>query len=172
MNGVDGTDGADGEAATIEVGNSYYPYTGPEGSFVVNTGTSSAAVLDFYLAPGPAGEDGQGMVYAGDYDSATTYNLGDIVKVPISGGSGNPYPLQPLYISLIADNLDNLPVSSPSDWVFFVNDVSEDAINAKLSAVITDPTTGQTIQYNGTSWVNAAPAAGGETISSFLLMGA
>jgi hypothetical protein len=37
---------------------------------------------------------------------------------------------------------------------------------------ITDPATGQTLQYNGTKWVNAAPAGGGETISSFLLMGA
>jgi hypothetical protein len=45
-------------------------------------------------------------------------------------------------------------------------------INGKLSATITDPATGQTLQYNGTAWVNAAPAAGGETISSFLLMGA
>lgn len=45
-------------------------------------------------------------------------------------------------------------------------------INGKLSATITSPTTGQTLQYNGTAWVNATPAAGGETISSFLLMGA
>ena len=37
---------------------------------------------------------------------------------------------------------------------------------------ITDPATGQTLQYNGTKWVNAAAAGGGETISSFLLMGA
>jgi hypothetical protein len=45
-------------------------------------------------------------------------------------------------------------------------------INGKLSATVTSPATGQIIQYNGTSWVNAAPAATGETISSFLLMGA
>ena len=37
---------------------------------------------------------------------------------------------------------------------------------------ITDPATGQTLQYNGTKWVNAAAASGGEAISSFLLMGA
>ncbi len=37
---------------------------------------------------------------------------------------------------------------------------------------VTDPVTGQTLQYNGTKWVNATAAAGGETISSFLLMGA
>jgi hypothetical protein len=36
---------------------------------------------------------------------------------------------------------------------------------------VTSPVTGQTLQYNGTKWVNAA-ASGGETISSFLLMGA
>lgn len=56
--GATGATGPAGAAATIEVGNSYYPYTGPEGSFVVNTGTSSAAVLDFYLAPGPEGPPG------------------------------------------------------------------------------------------------------------------
>jgi hypothetical protein len=37
---------------------------------------------------------------------------------------------------------------------------------------VTSPVTGQTLQYNGTKWVNAAAASGGETISSFLLMGA
>lgn len=37
---------------------------------------------------------------------------------------------------------------------------------------ITTPANGQVLQYDGTKWVNAAAAAGGETISSFLLMGA
>ena len=37
---------------------------------------------------------------------------------------------------------------------------------------ITSPVNGQTLQYNGTAWVNAPAASGGETISSFLLMGA
>ena len=37
---------------------------------------------------------------------------------------------------------------------------------------ITDPVTGQSLSYDGTKWVNAAASAGGETISSFLLMGA
>lgn len=37
---------------------------------------------------------------------------------------------------------------------------------------ITSPANGQTLQYNGTKWVNAPAASGGETISSFLLMGA
>jgi hypothetical protein len=42
------------------------------------------------------------------------------------------------------------------------------------SFTITDPVNGQTLVYDsGTSkWINSAAAAGGETISSFLLMGA
>jgi hypothetical protein len=46
---------------------------------------------------------------------------------------------------------------------------------ADLTAfTITDPVNGQTLVYDsGTSkWINSAAAAGGETISSFLLMGA
>lgn len=120
---------------------------------------------------GPAGEDGQGITYAGDYNSATTYNLGDIVKVPIAGSGSNPYPLQPLYVSLTSDNLDNDPDTSPSDWEFFVNEVSQGAMDEKLSVSITSPTNGQVVSYNGTTWINTAAPAG-ETISSFLLMGA
>ena len=39
---------------------------------------------------------------------------------------------------------------------------------------ITDPVNGQTLTYNSSTgkWVNSAAAAGGESISSFLLMGA
>ena len=37
---------------------------------------------------------------------------------------------------------------------------------------IIEPANGETLQYNGTKWVNAPAASGGETISSFLLMGA
>jgi hypothetical protein len=123
-------------------------------------------------ADGADGADGQSVLFRGDYDSEITYNAGDIVKTPISGTGQDPYPLQPLYVSLIDSNLDNTPDSSPSAWSFLVNDVLQAALDAKLSATITSPVTGQTIQYNGTTWVNAAAAATGETISSFLLMGA
>jgi hypothetical protein len=42
------------------------------------------------------------------------------------------------------------------------------------SFVITDPINGQSLTYDSASgkWINSAAAAGGETISSFLLMGA
>jgi hypothetical protein len=53
-----------------------------------------------------------------------------------------------------------------------ISDVTnlQTSLNGKLSATITSPVTGQTIQYNGTTWVNAAAAATG--FSGFLLMGA
>lgn len=157
VNGVDGVNGMDGEP-----GKSAYEVAVDAGF----TGTDTEWLESL------VGADGQGIIYAGEYSSSTTYNAGDVVKVPIAGSGGDPYPLQPLYVSLIADNLNNDPTSSASAWSFLVNDVSQSAIDAKLSAIITDATTGQVISYNGTSWVNSNPAAAGETISSFLLMGA
>jgi hypothetical protein len=70
--GVTGPTGPQGLAATIEVGNSYYPYEGPEGSFVINTGTSEEAVIDFYLAPGPTGPTGP----VGGFESTQTIESG------------------------------------------------------------------------------------------------
>jgi hypothetical protein len=48
------------------------------------------------------------------------------------------------------------------------------AMGDLTSFVITDPTNGQSLTYDSASgkWINSAAAAGGETISSFLLMGA
>jgi hypothetical protein len=46
-----------------------------------------------------------------------------------------------------------------------------ESLNNVGDVVITDVTAGQVLQFDGTNWVNAA-ASGGETISSFLLMGA
>lgn len=48
------------------------------------------------------------------------------------------------------------------------------AMSDLTSFVITDPTNGQSLTYDSASgkWINSAAAAGGETISSFLLMGA
>jgi hypothetical protein len=119
--GATGATGAAGAAATVQVGNSYYPYTGPEGSFVVNTGTSSAAVLDFYLAPGPAGET---------YPDQT-------------GNSGKFLSTDGTDVSW--ESVDALPTQTGNS--------------------------GKYLTTNGTvaSW---APVAAGETISSFLLMGA
>jgi hypothetical protein len=105
MNGINGDDGTDG-------------IDGLNGTDGIN---------------GEDGVDGQSVTYAGDYSASTTYNIGDIVTYVVSGSGGNPYPLQPLYVSLTSDNLDNDPTSSPSDWVFLVNNVSQAAIDDKAS---------------------------------------
>jgi hypothetical protein len=107
MNGINGDDGTDG-------------IDGLNGTDGIN---------------GEDGVDGQSVTYAGDYSASTTYNIGDIVTYVVSGSGGNPYPLQPLYVSLTSDNLDNDPTSSPSDWVFLVNNVSQNAIDAKQTVV-------------------------------------
>jgi hypothetical protein len=54
--GPTGPTGAAGLAATVDVGNTYSFDEGPP--FVLNTGDNSAAVLDFYLNPGPTGPTG------------------------------------------------------------------------------------------------------------------
>jgi hypothetical protein len=40
------------------------------------------------------------------------------------------------------------------------------------NVTVTSPVAGQALTYNGSAWVNSQPAASGESISSFLLMGA
>ena len=57
-NGVDGTDGTDGQAATITVGSTTTGAAGTNAS-VSNSGTSSAAILDFVI---PRGADGDSNV--------------------------------------------------------------------------------------------------------------
>ena len=62
--GADGVPGTDGAAATIVVDNTI---TGPAGSdaSVINTGTSSAAMLNFIIpqgATGPSGANGEGIM--------------------------------------------------------------------------------------------------------------
>lgn len=67
------------------------------------------------------------------------------------------------------------------DWADIVNKPSTFPPSAHTHGIsdltafaITDPANGQTLIYDSTSgkWINSAAAAGGETISSFLLMGA
>lgn len=91
--GQDGRDGADGQAATIAVGN---VTTGAAGSSatVTNTGTSSAAVFDFSIPQGVAGQNGQDGRDGSDGAAATiavgtttTGNAGTNASVTNSGTS-------------------------------------------------------------------------------------
>lgn len=79
--GATGPQGPDGDAATITVGT---VTTGAPGTSatVVNSGTSSAAVLDFTIPRGDKGESGSGAgdMLAADYDpNGTVQNAGGIV---------------------------------------------------------------------------------------------
>jgi hypothetical protein len=56
--GPQGEQGIPGEAATIEAGQAY-SVPGDQSPAVINTGTSSAAVFDFYIPKGEKGEPGE-----------------------------------------------------------------------------------------------------------------
>lgn len=79
--GDKGDTGATGSAATITVGSVTTGAAGTSAS-VVNSGTSSAAVLDFTIPRGDKGESGAGAgdMLAADYDpNGTVQNAGGIV---------------------------------------------------------------------------------------------
>ena len=88
--GQDGRDGVDGSAATIAVGTTTTGNPGTNAS-VTNSGTSSAAVLDFVIpkgdtgASGPAGADGQAATIT--VGSTTTGAAGTNASVTNSGTS-------------------------------------------------------------------------------------
>ena len=75
-NGQDGADGQDGSAATITVGTTTTGGAGTSAS-VVNSGTSSAAVLDFTIPKGDKGETGS--------TGATGNGIVSITKTGTSG---------------------------------------------------------------------------------------
>jgi len=97
-NGPPGSDGSPGTAATITVGSTT---TGPSGSLanVQNSGTSSAAILDFDIPTGPAGPTGPpgpdgptGPPGSGISTNATVQNVtGNYGSFQIDGGATGGY---------------------------------------------------------------------------------
>lgn len=126
VNGVDGvpgspgTDGADGLSAYQIALNA--GFLGTEQDW-----------LDSLV--GADGADGSSVTYMGYYDSGVTYNKGDVVEVTVPSSSQNPYPPQPLYVSLIPNNLGNDPESQPTAWAFLVNNISQEAMGNKQNVV-------------------------------------
>ena len=95
--GQDGADGQDGESATITVGSTTTGAAGTSAS-VTNSGTESAAILDFVIPKGDTGADGGEMI-AEEYDQTSTTPIavgdyrryeGDLYKcisaIPASAG--------------------------------------------------------------------------------------
>lgn len=71
--GAQGEQGEKGEAATITAGQAYAVEEGQQA--VINTGTSSNAVFDFYLPKGPKGDDGAIKYTAGTGIKITDGNV-------------------------------------------------------------------------------------------------
>jgi len=95
--GDKGDDGDAGSAATVTVGT----VTSGETASVTDSGTSTAAVLDFVLQKGDAGaagEDGLTINWQGAYNAATTYAKND--GVSYNGSS---------FISKVDSNTGNTP---------------------------------------------------------------
>lgn len=76
--GADGSNGTDGTSATIAVGTVTTGAAGSSAS-VINSGTESAAVLDFEIPKGDDGATGPGANMAPDWVSDTVYALYQMV---------------------------------------------------------------------------------------------
>jgi Collagen triple helix repeat (20 copies) len=123
--GAQGPMGATG--ATGLQGPTGFP--GPQGPAGSTGATGSAGPAGLTGAVGPAGPQGAtgpagvagpaGMVYRGNYSSATNYGLSDAVS---NRGSS--------YISLITSNLGNTPNVSPSMWSLLAAQGAAGAIGA------------------------------------------
>lgn len=103
--GATGSTGPQGASGTMTVGS---VTTGVAGSSaaVTNSGTSTAAVLDFTIPrgdTGAAGADGDSFTHQGAYNSGTTYSYGQAVLdqnstwvyINVTPGSGNAPPTLP-----------------------------------------------------------------------------
>ena len=87
VDGQDGSDGAPGQAATITVGSTTTGNPGTNAS-VTNSGTTSAAVLDFTIPRGADGTNGQdGQAATVTVGSTTTGAAGTNASVTNSGTS-------------------------------------------------------------------------------------
>lgn len=84
--GPQGLRGENGEAATIAAGEVYAVEEGQQA--VINTGTSSNAVFDFYLPKGPRGDDGKdGKDGAIHYTAGTGINITDGNVIEATGAA-------------------------------------------------------------------------------------
>lgn len=112
--GADGEPGADGQAATVSVGKVTTGEAGSDAS-VTNTGTSSAAVLDFVIPKGDKGDDGSGgsgggdVYLAGDNTFTGTNNFSSGVFTKLvgvsSGGSRIQFDASGSPVSFVGSNV-------------------------------------------------------------------
>ena len=108
-----------------------------------------------------------------DFNSGTTAVDYDsrIIATGGNGTAGNG-TLQVIAGTLNLPSATNIGSVSATELSYLdgVTSAIQTQINGKLSATITSPATGQTIQYNGTSWVNATLNISGENDQIILPM--
>ena len=86
--GPQGEQGEPGAAATIQAGNAYSTPSGSNPA-IINTGTSSAAVFDFYIPKGEKGEQGeQGLPGVVQYTAGPGIRIKNNVISATGGGGG------------------------------------------------------------------------------------
>ena len=125
--GASGLNGSDGAAATVQVGT---VTTGAAGSTasVQNSGTGSAAVLNFSIPQGATGAAGTpGLTWQGSWSAGTGYGKGDVV---FRNGSA--------YVSVHPENTADPVVSvanSTGDWQVLVSQGSPGAATVVIGTV-------------------------------------
>ena len=168
LTSLEGADGNDGAAATITVGS---VTTGTPGSSVIvtNSGTTSAAVLDFTIPKGDAGENGTGsgtvttvfvgsglagadITSAGTISHADTSTQTDITATAdtyVDGLTFDDYGHVTGVTTSVVQGFDG-------DYNSLTNKPTIPANAGDLGDVtITAAATGEVLKYNGTAWVDA-----------------
>jgi len=137
--GSTGATGPAGSAATIGIGTISTEAAGSS-AIVTNSGSSSAAVLNFTI---PQGEPGTiGAVHKWSTSSANTFNIGDVVFCD-SGCTTNGST----YISLQNSNTGEDPSATSGYWQM----IAEAGATGAAGAGISDGTTGGQVYVTGSS---------------------
>ncbi len=113
------------------------------------------------------------LAYFGNLEALD--NVGDVVITSASTGQVLQYNgTNSVNASLDLSGKQDVVSGVSSTEIGYLDGVTsaiQTQLNSKLTATITSPTSGQTITYNGTNWVNGTAAAD-PTKQIFLLMGA
>ena len=101
-----------------------------------------------------------GYVYYKWYDFSTT-TLFDIMYVGWDGVTA------PVNTNAVIDASVSNKILVTKDWVETNYTVFGGLLNSLTDVTISAPSTGQHLEYNGSIWVNATPASGGDDVSAF-----
>ena len=160
-NGQDGQDGADGQAATVTVGTTTTGAAGTNAS-VVNSGTSSAAILDFTIPRGDKGETGA-TGQDGFSPSASVSQSGGVTTISITDKNGTTTESIDLSNYATQTDLTN-GLSTKQDTISDLSTIRSNAANGQ-SAYTTIGGYGDIVTYNASNFVQKNGDSSTQTIS-------